>query len=274
MLAGNTAWMFPNTTRKPLNDRVFRRALASSINVNRIVDGRLRQHRHQGEPDRPAADLEQVRRQERRQAVRLLVQHHQGEGDCWPGPATRTSNGDGFVENKDGSRINLNIIVPNGWSDWMTAIQIISDSAKDAGIRITPAYPDYNTLVDDRGHGRYDLVIGNDRQLSNTPWTYYDYLFRLPIRENQTTVNYERYTNPTAWKLTQQLDRTPTSNQAAMKSMMSQAADDLPHGPAGDSALVQRRLGAVEHRPSGRTGRRPRARMSRTARVLARTTSR
>ena len=65
----------------------------------------------------------------------------------------KDTNGDGFVENKDGSKINLSLIVPNGWSDWMTAIQIIADSAKDAGIKITPSYPDYNTLVDDRGHG-------------------------------------------------------------------------------------------------------------------------
>ena len=38
---------------------------------------------------------------------------------------------------------------------------------------------------------------------SNTPWTYYQYIFQLPILENQTTVNYERYSNPTAWNLTQ-----------------------------------------------------------------------
>jgi peptide/nickel transport system substrate-binding protein len=37
MLAANTAWLVPNTTKKPLDDRNFRRALAFSINVGRIV---------------------------------------------------------------------------------------------------------------------------------------------------------------------------------------------------------------------------------------------
>ena len=37
-LSANTTWMFPNTTRKPLNDRQFRRALAFSINMNQILD--------------------------------------------------------------------------------------------------------------------------------------------------------------------------------------------------------------------------------------------
>ena len=63
----------------------------------------------------------------------------------------------------------------------MTAIQVIADSAKAVGIKITPEYPEYGTLVDDRGHARFDLLLGNDRQCSNTPWTYYQYIYQLPI---------------------------------------------------------------------------------------------
>ena len=63
----------------------------------------------------------------------------------------------------------------------MTSIQVIADSAKAVGIKVTPAFPEYGTLVDDRGHARYDLLLGNDRQYSNTPWTYYQYIFQLPI---------------------------------------------------------------------------------------------
>ena len=91
-------------------------------------------------------------------------------------------NGDGYVENKDGSKIDLTIVCPNGWSDWMTAIQIISRGAKTVGIKITPNFPEYDTMVDDRGHARYDLLLGNDRQYSNTPWTYYQYIYQLPIQ--------------------------------------------------------------------------------------------
>ena len=61
-----------------------------------------------------------------------------------------------------------------------------------------------------------------DRQYSNTPWTYYDYIFRLPILDNQTTVNFERYSNPRAWNLVKQLNQTPTTNQGALKRLNSQ----------------------------------------------------
>ena len=66
----------------------------------------------------------------------------------------KDTNGDGYVENKDGSQIDLKIICPNGWSDWMTSIQVIADSAKAVGIKITPEFPEYGTLVDDRGHAQ------------------------------------------------------------------------------------------------------------------------
>ncbi len=147
----------------------------------------------------------------------------------------KDTNGDGYVENLDGSPISLSIVCPNGWSDWMTAIQVIADSAKAVGIKITPAFPEYGTMADDRGHGNYDLLLGNDRQYSNTPWTYYQYIFQLPITGNQTTVNYERYSNPTAWNLTKALDKTPATNtkayQAVMTKLQTTFMQDLPAIP-------------------------------------------
>ena len=80
MLSANTAWLVPNTTHAPLNDAAFRRALAMSINVDQIVTGRLRQHRREGQPDRPAADLEQVDRPGPGEEARLQVRHRRREG--------------------------------------------------------------------------------------------------------------------------------------------------------------------------------------------------
>jgi peptide/nickel transport system substrate-binding protein len=117
----------------------------------------------------------------------------------------------------------------------MTAIQVIAENAKGVGIKITPSYPEYGTLVDDRGHARFDLLLGNDRQYSNTPWTYYQYIYNLPIRENQTTMNYERYENRTAFNLTRQLDQTPSTNPKAYQAVMSKLQtlflQDLPAIP-------------------------------------------
>jgi peptide/nickel transport system substrate-binding protein len=219
-LGANTTWLFPNTTKKPLNDKQFRKALAFSINMKQILD-----KAYQGLVNKasPTGLLPIWNKWIDNKVVKQFgFSYNPAKAKSLLAAAGyRDRNGDGFVENKDGSAIDLEIICPNGWSDWMTSIQIIADSAKAVGIKVTPAFPEYATLVDDRGHARFDLLLGNDRQMSNTPWTYYQYLFNLPILENQATMNYERYSNRTAWNLTNQLDRTPSSNPKAYRAVMS-----------------------------------------------------
>ena len=129
----------------------------------------------------------------------------------------------------------------------MTAIQIIAASTKQAGIRLT-AFPDYNGLVDERNSGKFDLVINNDKQLGPTPYTFYDYLFHLPIAESQTFANFARFTGAGAapWALTLDLNKVHPSN-VARRSRSTRRSALHPSGPAGDSPLVQRHVGPVQH---------------------------
>jgi peptide/nickel transport system substrate-binding protein len=219
-LGANTTWLFPNTTRKPLDDKEFRKALAFSINTGQILS-----KAYQGlvQKASPTGLLPIWNKWVDQKVVKQygFSYNPTKAKSILTAAGYRDRDGDGFVENKDGSKIDLGIMVPNGWSDWMTAIQIVSESAKAVGIKVTPSYPEYGTLVDDRGHARFDLLLGNDRQMSNTPWTYYQYIYQLPILDNQTTTNYERYENPTAWNLTKGLDKIPSTNTVAYKTQMS-----------------------------------------------------
>ena len=236
MLSANTAWLVPNTTKKPLNDVVFRRALADSINIDQIVSADYGNIVAKASPTGLLPTWSKWI--DKKQAAKLGFKYNIATAkSLLAGAGYKDTNGDGFVENKDGSTINLRLIVPNGWSDWMTAIQIIAQSAKDAGIKITPAYPDYNGLVDERNSGKFDLVINNDKQLGNTPYTYYDYLFHLPIADQQTFANYSRFTQAGAapWAQTLRLNKIPTSNvKAAMKlhsAIQKTILTDLPAIP-------------------------------------------
>jgi peptide/nickel transport system substrate-binding protein len=221
MLAANTAWLVPNTTKKPLSDVAFRRALAESININRIVTA---DYQHIVSKANPTGllptwskwvDQAQVKKLGFSYSISRAKARLSSNG-------YRDRNGDGFVEDKDGSSINLRLIVPKGWSDWETAIQIIADSAKDAGIKITPAYPDFNGLVEERNTGKFELAINNEKQIGNTPYTYYDYLFRLPILEQQTVSNFQRFTSARSWALTQQLNKIQSSSVKKAKKVHSQ----------------------------------------------------
>jgi peptide/nickel transport system substrate-binding protein len=221
MLAANTAWLVPNTTKRPLNDVAFRRALAESINVNRIV---VADYQHIVSKANPTGLLPTWSKWvDQAQVKRLGFTYNIARAKArLASNGYRDRNGDGFVEDKDGSSINLRLIVPKGWSDWETAIQIITDSAKDAGIKITPAYPDFNALVEERNTGKFELAINNEKQIGNTPYTYYDYLFRLPILSSQTVSNFQRFSSPAMWALSQALNKIPSSDVARAKRVHSQ----------------------------------------------------
>ncbi len=224
MLSGNTAWLVPNTLKKPLDDPKFRKALAESINVNDIV---TKDYGNVVAAANPTGLLPVWSKYiDAAQVTSLGFKYDvaQAKKDL---DAAGYKLKDGFVTNKDGSALKLKLEVPDGWSDWMTAENFIAASAKAAGINIDPQHPDYNTVVADRNgtdtaDPTFDLVINNDVQIGNTPWTYYDYIFRQPLQKGAAkNRNFESYSNPEAWALVQQLDKTPMEDQATMKSICS-----------------------------------------------------
>ena len=222
MLSANTAWLEPNTTVKPLDDPAFRKGLATAINVQKIVNEDygnlvLKASASGLLPTwKKYVDSAAVKKYGFAFNTQKAVQMLQNAG--------YKRGSDGFFVNKDGSKIDLELSVPQGWSDWETARDMIISSAKDAGIHITAKVKDYNTWRSDRNTGKFDLVVDNNYQISDNPWTYWNGIYHLPIittGTGQTNFNFGRYSNPTAWSLVQRLDKTPLTDTAAIKEINS-----------------------------------------------------
>lgn len=236
MLSANTAWLEPNTTVAPLNDPVFRKALAMSVDLNKIVTD---DYGHIVLPASPTGLLPTWKKTINSKLVKQYGFKHDVAGaKALLLKAGYKLDSSGMFENKNGSKIDLEISVPQGWSDWEAARDMIVASAKDAGIRLHAKVKDFNTWQSDRNTGSFDLVIDNHYQLSDNPWTYWNGLFHLPVittGTGQTFANYGRYQNATAWALTQKLDRTQPSNTKAITSMNNQlqtiVMKDLPAIP-------------------------------------------
>jgi peptide/nickel transport system substrate-binding protein len=222
-LSANTAMLEPNLTVKPLNDPVFRRALATAINVGQIV---AQDYHHLVLPANPTGLLPTwskyvnksavkhygITKHSTTAAMKLLQQH-----------GYKLSGG--HFANKNGTPINLDISVPQGWSDWETARDMIISSAAKAGIRIHAVVKDFNTWQTDRNTGKFDLVIDNHYQISDNPWSYWNGVYHLPILTTgtgQQNFNFERYTNQKAWSLVKTLDKTPLSQTAKIKGINTQ----------------------------------------------------
>jgi peptide/nickel transport system substrate-binding protein len=223
MLSANTAWLEPNTTIEPLNDPVFRKALAMSVDLNKIVTD---DYGHIVLPASPTGLLPTWKKTINSSLVKQYgFKHSVSAAKALLLKAGYKLDSSGMFMNKSGSKIDLEISVPQGWSDWEAARDMIIASAKDTGIRLHAKVKDFNTWQSDRNTGKYDLVIDNHYQLSDNPWTYWNGLFHLPVittGTGQTFANYGRYENAGAWAITQKLDRTQPSNTKAIASMNNQ----------------------------------------------------
>jgi peptide/nickel transport system substrate-binding protein len=218
MLSANTAWLVTNDKKPPLDDKEFRKAVAYAINVPDIVNKDYGNIVQAADPTGLLPTWDKYVDTAQRDALGFSYDPKQTAKIL--DAAGYKKGSDGFYQGKDGSPIKLTIMVPSGWSDWEAARDIIVASLKDAGINAEATVTDYNGLVAARNAGDFDLVINNEVQLSNTPWTYYDYMFRLPIQEGAArNRNFGQYENQEAWDLVQQLDRTPVDDVAAMQAI-------------------------------------------------------
>ncbi len=221
MQSANTAWLVVNHDHPVLGDAEFRQALAHSIDLNQIISGPYSDLVDGADPTGllpqwdAYIDHELVEEEgfsyNADEAVAILEEAGYLDED-----------GDGYVESPDGEPINLTLEVPGGWSDWEEAARVISENAQEVGINIGTDFPDEGLLTDNRNSGEFDLVINNERQLSNTPWSYYDYLFQMPVRDTQTTANFGRYENEEVWDLVQQLAAVPADDVEGAAEITSQ----------------------------------------------------
>ncbi|WP_299422690.1 ABC transporter substrate-binding protein [uncultured Shimia sp.] len=81
-------------------------------------------------------------------------------------------NGDGFVESPDGEQIDLEVIVPNGWTDWVNSCQIAVEGLNAAGIKANVSTPEAAVWTEKLITGEYDMAI-NSVRVGATPFNQY-----------------------------------------------------------------------------------------------------
>jgi ABC-type transport system substrate-binding protein len=105
-LGANTTWLFPNTTKKPLDDAAFRKALANSINMGQIIDKAYQGLVNKASP----TGLLPIWNKwiDKKVVAKNGFSYNPTKAKALLAAAGyKDTNGDGFVENKDGSKIGL-----------------------------------------------------------------------------------------------------------------------------------------------------------------------
>lgn len=71
------------------------------------------------------------------------------------------TTGDGFVESPSGEPITFEIIVPNGWTDWVNTVQLAIEGLTEIGIDATMATPESPAWTDALISGDYQAAINS-----------------------------------------------------------------------------------------------------------------
>lgn len=220
MLSANTAVLFLNTTKKPMDDAAFRKALAFAIDVPSIVNVAYAQLVKPASPSGLLPVLDKYVDQD--VIARLGYTYDTAKSkELLAAAGYKDVDNDGFVEAPDGSKIELRVTCPSGWTDWMAAIDIIARSAQAAGINIKAETPDYGAWNTELQGGGFDMTLNNWASMSNTPWTLYNLLFRHPIQEQMQSGNFGRYDNQQMFDLVDALAKVPSTDEAGMKAACS-----------------------------------------------------
>ena len=89
------------------------------------------------------------------------------EGDGW------AKGSDGYYA-KDGKELSLSVEVVTGWTDYITAIDTMSQQLKAAGIKMVASQSSWNEWTDKKGKGQFQLAIDSLGQgPSNDPYFCY-----------------------------------------------------------------------------------------------------
>jgi peptide/nickel transport system substrate-binding protein len=145
------------------------------------------------------------------------------------------ADGDGFRDNPDGTKISFTLEVPNGWTDWIDAVQISLESLQAAGIDVKMATPEAAVWTSDLIDGKYGMTL-NALAAASSPYFPYVRAFN-PEDEGKSRFVAQRWFDPELMPLLDQFTQTKSADE--QRELMNKAqlivAENLPLIPVYNS---------------------------------------
>ncbi|WP_437492231.1 ABC transporter substrate-binding protein [Sorangium sp. So ce1014] len=169
-LVGGTATLYPNSTRKPFDDVRVRKAISMAIDRDQIVKLAADNYTH-GADATGLDDSYERFRSEKAVAAGDWVKLDPQRANQILDEAGYPRGADG-IRTRNGKPLRFEINVVSGWSDWVRAVQIITQNLQSIGIDASMKTYDFSAFFAALQKGTFDMSMGWTT-VEPTPYNFY-----------------------------------------------------------------------------------------------------
>jgi peptide/nickel transport system substrate-binding protein len=222
---GGTVQLYFNTTKAPFSDVNFRRAVSQAIDYDSVVGIGMYGYTIPSNATGLGPINESWVSQEALDAAAaagLNTYNPDGAAAALEEAGYVDADGDGWRDNLDGSALAFNIQVVNGWTDWVTSVQIISESLQAVGLNAQTVTPDFGEWLNNLQTATFDVSIGwSDAGL--TPWNFYRAVLDSSLITPDGVANGSTWARWTSEETDELLNAfTSTADEAEQREIMNQ----------------------------------------------------
>jgi peptide/nickel transport system substrate-binding protein len=210
----DVVFLYLNLAKAPFNLLPVRQAISEAINRDRIY--KVSESGYEPVTSPTALVLPASQAYLDPQYANLKFTQNASQAESLLQSAGFTKGADGIYADKSGKKLSFSIIVPEGWSDWITSCQFMADDLKAVGMDVTVKTISYDTYYNDMQVGSFDTSMWGTNP-GPSPFYIYDSLLRSSNSAKigqQASSNFERWTDPATDKL---LNQYATSNDATVQ---------------------------------------------------------
>lgn len=219
-----------NISKPGLDNKLVRRALAYSINYAQIAETAMSRYSIPIKPSLIIPDGAEL----------PFFNEEAAAENGWeynPEEATRileedlgaTKGDDGVYVLEDGTRLGpWNVMCPYGWTDWMTALELVVQGGNEVGFDLATDFPEAPVRMTNQQNGDFDFTLHSFAGVSAAgPWQRLSETMDsrgIPEMGQTAFTNYNRFSSPEAEAL---LDQIPTETDPEVQKDLYTQLDNI-----------------------------------------------